>query len=63
MMIKDLEMSADLTGTELSQVRGGMKWERGTENEDVIDARGESYPVGAGIITFDANGHFSGVIV
>jgi hypothetical protein len=62
-MIKDLEMSANLTSTELSQLRGGMKWERGTENEDVIDARGESYPVGGFIIKFDSTGHFSGVIV
>jgi hypothetical protein len=67
MMIKDLETSADLTRVELSRVRGGMKWARGTENKDVVDARGVDvsgglYDVGGFSIAFDDNGHFSGVV-
>jgi hypothetical protein len=62
-MIEDLEMITDLACKELSEVKGGMKWKQGTENDDVIDARGDSYPVGGFIITFDASGHFSGAIV
>ena len=63
MMITDLDKNADLVRTELSAVKGGMKWTQDTANDDVIDARGDSYPVGGFIITFDASGHFSGAIV
>jgi len=67
-IIKDLEMSSDLTTAELSQVSGGMKWDRGTKNNDVVDARsidtsGGLYDVGGFSIAFDANGNFSGVVV
>lgn len=32
----------ELSTTELDAVSGGMKWTRGTKNDDVIDARGQS---------------------
>ena len=63
MKITDLETNAELDRAQLNEIKGGMKWTQGTENDDVIDSRGGSYPVGGFIITFDASGHFSGTIV
>ena len=34
--------SRELNAAELDAVSGGMKWTRGTKNDDVIDARGQS---------------------
>jgi len=34
--------AAELNSVELDAVCGGMKWTRGTKNDDVIDARGQS---------------------
>lgn len=34
--------SHELNAAELDAVSGGMKWTRGTKNDDVIDARGQS---------------------
>ena len=59
MMIKDLEMSEDLTSDELSRVIGGLKWDRNTENKDVIDARGGQATIGWLSVTFDINGKVS----
>ena len=32
----------ELNAAELDAASGGMKWTRGTKNDDVIDARGQS---------------------
>ncbi len=32
----------ELDTSELEAISGGMKWTRGTKNDDVIDARGQS---------------------
>jgi hypothetical protein len=32
----------ELDTSELKAIPGGMKWTRGTKNDDVIDARGQS---------------------
>jgi hypothetical protein len=34
--------SRELNAAELDAVSGGMRWTRGTKNDDVIDARGQS---------------------
>ncbi len=51
----------DLTGCEMDQVGGGMKWERGTSNPDVIDARGGQFNFGPFVITLDAGGNPSSI--
>ena len=61
MMIKDLEMSEDLTSAELSRVSGGMKWERNTKNDDVIDARGGQIEILGFTFTLDSKGNISSV--
>ena len=51
----------ELTHGEMDQVGGGMKWERGTANSDVIDARGGQIDCGLFTLTLDINGRISGV--
>ena len=50
-----------LSAEEMDQVGGGMKWERGTSNPDVIDARGGQIDCGLFTLTLDINGRISGV--
>jgi hypothetical protein len=51
----------ELRDTDLDVVGGGMKWQRGTVNPDVIDARGELVtPIGT--FTVDARGMINGFI-
>jgi hypothetical protein len=49
----------ELSRQELSRVSGGMKWQKGTANDDVIDARGGSMQVLGFVVTFDINGNLS----
>jgi hypothetical protein len=49
-------LSNQLTEEELDGVSGGMKWEPGTKNPDLIDARGGQIKVFGWTITLDANG-------
>ncbi len=49
-------LSGQMTDEELDRVSGGMKWVRGTDNPDVIDARGGQIKVLGWTITLDVNG-------
>ena len=51
--------AAELNSVELDAVCGGMKWTRGTKNDDVIDARGGQISLFGYSVTFDINGHIS----
>lgn len=53
--------SRELSDAELDIVSGGLKWQRGTVNPDVIDARGELVTV-IGTFTVDARGMINGFI-
>lgn len=52
-------VARELSGAELESVSGGMKWERGVKNPDVIDARGGQIKTWFGTFTLDANGKIS----
>jgi len=61
-----IEARADLRGgeldeAELDRVAGGMKWTRGTENADVIDARGGQTEILGFKISFDKDGKVSDI--
>lgn len=66
LMIEDLAVKPqadqirELSRKELGRLIGGMKWQKGTSNDDVIDARGGSMRVFGFIATFDINGNLSG---
>lgn len=49
-------LSNPLTDEELDRVTGGTKWQSGTKNPDVIDARGGQIKVLGWTITLDING-------
>jgi len=49
----------DLSDAELDIVSGGMKWQRGTVNPDVIDARGGQIETPIGTFTLDVRGVIS----
>ena len=51
----------ELTLDELDQVSAGMKYERGTQNPDVIDARGGVIKVLGLTFTLDVNGKISSI--
>ena len=51
--------SSELETSELDAVGGGMKWNRNTKNDDVIDARGGQISLFGYSVTFDINGHIS----
>jgi hypothetical protein len=51
----------ELRKSEIDVVAGGMKWTRGTDNTDVIDARGGSIKVLGITITMDVNGNISSI--
>jgi hypothetical protein len=50
-----------LSADELDHVSGGMKWQRGTANPDVIDARGGQWSALFFTLTFDVNGKVSSI--
>lgn len=51
----------ELSAADIDAVSGGLKWQRGTVNPDVIDARGELVtPIGT--FTLDARGMINGFI-
>jgi len=52
-------MNTELDTTDLDLAVGGMKWNRNTENPDVIDARGGQISLFGYSVTFDINGHIS----
>ena len=51
----------ELNTTDLDAVSGGMKWNRNTENPDVIDARGGQISIFGYSVTFDYSGKVSSV--
>jgi hypothetical protein len=51
----------ELSASEVSRVSGATKWERGTKNSDVVDARGGSISMLGWVVDFDINGNASGV--
>jgi hypothetical protein len=51
----------ELTLDELDQVSAGMKYERGTQNPNVIDARGGVVKVLGLTFTLDVNGKISSI--
>ena len=51
----------ELKTADLDAVSGGFKWNRNTENPDVIDARGGQISLFGYSVTFDVNGHVSSV--
>lgn len=51
----------ELTGADLTQVGGGMKWERGHRSPNVIDGRGGQGSFGPIHWTLDINGKVSSV--
>ncbi|MFZ0791099.1 MAG: hypothetical protein WAM94_15915 [Chromatiaceae bacterium] len=57
----DANRMRELSRDELRRVNGGMKWERGTPNADVIDARGGQTVILGLTLTFDINGNVSSV--
>lgn len=57
MNTKIMELSFD----ELDAVNGGMKWEPGTKNNDVIDARGGQFNFLGFTITLDIKGNPSSI--
>lgn len=52
-----IELSAD----ELDAASGGFKWQAGTKNDDVIDARGGQFNFMGFSITLDAKGNVSSI--
>jgi hypothetical protein len=46
---------------ELDAVSGGMKWQPGTKNDDVIDARGGQIKIFGFTITLDIKGNPSSI--
>ena len=52
-----------LSDAELDVVSGGMKWQRGTVNPDVVDARGGQIETPIGTFTLDVRGVISGFTV
>jgi hypothetical protein len=50
-----------LSDTELAGVTGGLKWEKGTKNDDVVDARGGQVSIFGYSVTFDVSGNVSSV--
>jgi hypothetical protein len=51
----------ELNAGELDAVSGGFKWNRNTENPDVIDARGGQISIFGYSVTFDYSGKVSSV--
>ncbi len=51
--------SRQLRSSEIDEVSGGMKWQRGVKNPDVIDARGGQITLWFGRFTLDINGKIS----
>lgn len=60
-MIKRSAKNHELTAEQLDDVAGGMKWQRGAVNPDVIDARGGQLIVWGIQLTFDVNGKCSSI--
>lgn len=61
-MSNDNREAAELTTDELDTVSGGFKWQLGTKNPDVIDARGGEVHFGSRYtVTLDANGKGSSI--
>lgn len=50
----------ELRDEELDLACGGLKWQRGTVNSDVVDARGGQLNTVIGTFTLDVNGKISG---
>jgi len=61
MLVNDLEVGRTLTSEELREVSGGLKWESGTKNDHVIDARGGKTTMGGITFTFDIEGNVSSI--
>ena len=55
------EQLFELTTSDLDQVTGGMKWDRGYVNPDVIDARGGQFNFLGLTFTLDLSGHVSSI--
>jgi hypothetical protein len=53
----------ELTQAESQQLSGGMKWDRGVSNGDVIDVRGGTVTFGGLTFGFDISGHLSSISV
>lgn len=53
----DYELNADM----LDAVSGGMKWQPGTKNSDVIDARGGQVKILGFTVTLDIKGNPSSI--
>ena len=51
----------ELREAELTEISGGMKWDRNHVSKDVIDARGGSMTVFGVTMTFDVTGKCSSV--
>lgn len=51
----------ELNAEMLDAVVGGMKWQPGTKNNDVIDARGGQIKIFGLTITLDIKGHPSSI--
>ena len=51
--------TSELELCELDAVSGGMKWNRNTKNDDVIDARGGQITFWGFSVTFDVGGNIS----
>ena len=51
--------SSELDINELDAVSGGVKWNRNTKNDDVIDARGGQISLFGYSVTFDIGGNIS----
>jgi hypothetical protein len=56
---QEIIMTRQLSDAELDAVSGAMKWQRGTKNPDVIDARGGQIETWFGTFTLDVNGKIS----
>ena len=61
MELADAADQRELTSDELDRVNGGMKYERNTQNPDVIDARGGQVKILGLTFTLDVNGKISSI--
>jgi len=56
-----LPKGTELTDEDLAHATGGMKWTRGTKNDDVIDARGGQFTILGVTFTLNQGGTISSI--